>query len=79
MNRQKLSLRAFELGAKEVLTREQLKKVLGGGNCGVMINGQWRQITSTSGSGCSTTQCVAVSYVNNGYATNYCCDSCSHW
>lgn len=32
----KLKLKAFELGATEVLTREQLKKVLGGdGTCAV--------------------------------------------
>ena len=77
MKKIKLSLQ--QLDNAEVLTREQLKKVLGGKNCGVLIDGTWREITSTVNSGCSTTQCVALSYLNNGFATGWCCDSCSQW
>jgi hypothetical protein len=35
----KLKLKALELGAGEVLTRAQLKKVVGGGACGKRSNG----------------------------------------
>lgn len=31
----KLKLKALELGAMEILSREQLKRVMGGGNCAV--------------------------------------------
>jgi hypothetical protein len=73
----KLSFKALDLGATEVLSREQLKNVLGGGNCGVLIDGQWREINQPSdGSG---TIGIAISYVQNGYASRWCCDSCSHW
>ncbi len=49
----KLKLKALNLGAKEFLTREQLKNVLGGGTGTSGGSGT----TSAGGSGCPTTAC----------------------
>jgi len=60
MKKLKLSFEDFE--CDEVLTREQLKKVLGGGGCGVKVDGVWHP----SGLGASATE----SWVGSK-ATNY--------
>ena len=73
----KLKLNLQEIEGAEILTREQLKRVLGGKNCGVLIDGYWRQIYPSSSH--SGTKDIAISYVNNDYASRWCCDSCSHW
>ena len=48
----KLKLRALELGATEILTREQLKKVLGGSGSGTGSGG-------SGGLGCPVDECDA--------------------
>ena len=62
----KLKLSFDDLQYEEVLTREQLKKVLGGtSGCGVKVNGVWHP----SGVGASATQSFLGSAVN-GYDPN---------
>jgi hypothetical protein len=53
----KLKLKALELGATEILTREQLKKVFGGDDTGGSGSG------SGSGSGCKDT-CTDTLFCN---------------
>jgi hypothetical protein len=62
----------------KILTKDQQRKLGGGdatGYCGVKIDGQWRRLNDTDGNGTTIEQ--AQWYVNNGYASGWCCDSCS--
>jgi len=61
----KLKLSFEDLQCDEVLTREQLKKVLGGGGCGVKVDGVWHP----SGVGASATQGFLGTNVT-GYDSN---------
>ncbi|MDB5122405.1 MAG: hypothetical protein JWP94_534 [Mucilaginibacter sp.] len=77
----KLKLKALQLGAKEVLTRAQLKNVLGGSSSGsgtavscrsgcavtnsTTVNGQI-VITTTYGS------CILTTVMSGGQPLNYC-------
>ena len=58
------------------LSKAEMKNVLGGvhGSCGVKISGEWRPINPDEN---GNTKSIALSYVANGWATNWCCDSCS--
>ena len=67
----KLKLRALELDAREVLTRTQLKTVLGGSGSG----GGCLTSECTSDSGCSDPKfphCYISTCVSTGAAANYC-------
>ena len=60
------------------LSKEEMKKVTGGvvadGDCGIKIDGEWIRIWG-DGNG-SPTKPHAIEAVENGTATNWCCDSC---
>ena len=72
----KLKLNFLEIAEESILSREEMKGLIGGGVCGVLMNGEWRSINPGAD---GTTRSTAISYVNNGYASAWCCDSCSHW
>lgn len=65
--------------SKKVLTKQEMKAVTGGKaaqtNCGVKINGEWRRFSVPEGEGYA----LGEKYVANGWATNFCCDSCPPW
>lgn len=61
----KLKLNFNDFNDTEVLTREQLKKINGGGGCGVKVNGVWHP----SGLGASATAGFLGQNVN-GYDPN---------
>lgn len=64
----KLQLKALELGATEVLTRAQLKNVLGGdGTCAVL------NADGGTNHGYSAAEAQAYATANH---THWCCDSC---
>ncbi|WP_412467249.1 hypothetical protein [Pedobacter sp. KLB.chiD] len=75
----KLSLKPTAFAKGEVLTKAQMKKVVGG-SCGVKINGNWY---SVSGGRSEAEGSLGRSGTwNNGQVsgtvTNWCCDSC-YW
>lgn len=61
----------------EELTRSQMQNIRGGvqTNCGVKIDGEWYRLGLPDGEGAARAQ----EYVANGWATNWCCDSCPQW
>lgn len=75
----KLTLKVSNLTGVEVLSRTQLKKVVGG-SCGIKIDGTWYQV---SGGRSEAEGSLGRSGTwNNGTVTgtvsNWCCDSC-YW
>jgi len=81
----KLSLKKLNLGADEMLQREQLKSVVGGrmeeGGCKIAVRnsdgswGYWSDAVYTyeEASRAYNNQTV---YSNGSYASGYCCESC---
>ena len=58
-----------------------MKHVVGGyippdfpGACGVKVDGEWIELTRETPD--EPTKDRAIEYVTNGWATNWCCDSC---
>lgn len=72
-----LKLRALALGAAEVLTRAQMKNVLGGDDPILLDGGGAPQCGSPSDAGgCSTATCIAQSGTCKGYSGT--CGSSNH-
>lgn len=71
-------MKKFQILGRSLSKNEQ-KKVRGGlaepvsGGCGVKINGEWRALNPDEN---GNTKDRAIQYVQNGWATNWCCDSC---
>ncbi len=63
-------MKKFKLEANEVLQRNELKTVFGGGGCRIMIGGYGGSIFSTD----SEEESLRVLGKNGG--GRYCCDSC---
>lgn len=70
-----LKMKKFEQLGRS-LSRTELLQITGGvtGGCGVKIDGVWRPINPDEN---GNTKDTAIRYVQNGWATNWCCDSCS--
>jgi hypothetical protein len=66
----KLKLKALGLGAKEILTREQLKYVLGGDGSGSGAGGGGGN--TGGGSGCPTSPCSVFNSTNGKTYTGNC-------
>ncbi|QIL40273.1 hypothetical protein G7074_13990 [Pedobacter sp. HDW13] len=77
----KLKLNQTNFAGAEVLSRAQLKNVMGGtGSCGVKVNGTWCTVSggaSTAEGMLGTTQTCNGGEIS-GTVTNWCCDSC-YW
>lgn len=81
-------MNTLKMNFGEALSREQMKNVVGGyippdicevaapgeptTSCQVKINGEWRSMGVVPGNGSACGQ----HYVSNGWASNWCCDSC---
>lgn len=85
----KLQLKMLELGATELLTRAQLKKILGGNTCAAIVN--MTNAGSFSHSGASEVDITGTTLTMYGVdkstasgaaaaggdGSHWCCDSCS--
>lgn len=72
----KLKLNFLDISAESILSREEMKSLTGGSTCGILVDGTWQRINPDAA---GTTKGTAISYVSNGYASAWCCDSCSGW